>query len=89
MVRYGVVMTTRTEYQQRWFKKNPAAYRANYQLNNAVKLGKIIRPDSCEVCETPGAVQGHHSDYSKPLEVRWLCRSCHNNNKFSCTYLLR
>jgi len=30
----------------------------------------------CTVC---GAMksEAHHEDYSKPLEVTWLCRTCH------------
>jgi hypothetical protein len=39
-----------------------------------LKRGKLTR-QPCEVC---GAVaQMHHDDYSKPLEVRWLCRGHH------------
>ena len=30
----------------------------------------------CERCGDPNADR-HHDDYDKPLEVRWLCRSCH------------
>ena len=30
----------------------------------------------CEVCRY-GITQAHHTDYSKPLEVMWLCRTHH------------
>ena len=47
----------------------------------AVRTGKLRKPDRCEVCnkKVPKArLQGHHEDYSKPLDVEWLCASkCH------------
>lgn len=49
--------------------------RAAQQLRDAVRQGKIKR-QPCEVCGEPDA-QGHHTDYSKPLEVRWLCAKHH------------
>lgn len=43
--------------------------------NVAQRRGKL-RPQPCEVCgETK--VEKHHDDYSKPLQVRWLCRTHH------------
>ena len=38
------------------------------------RRGKLI-PQPCEVCGDKA--QKHHDDYSKPLQVRWLCRWCH------------
>lgn len=31
----------------------------------------------CSVCGSVLNVQAHHPDYSKPLEVIWLCTPCH------------
>ena len=44
---------------------------------NAVRDGKLLRPNNCSACGKACTPEGHHDDYSKPLEVRWLCRSCH------------
>lgn len=52
--------------------------RSRKALNYAVATGKII-PQPCERCGAPKA-QGHHADYSKPLDVRWLCAKCHSQH---------
>ena len=41
----------------------------------AVKVGLLV-PQPCEKCADTES-EAHHDDYDKPLEVRWLCRSCH------------
>lgn len=41
----------------------------------AVMSGKLLRMP-CEVCGNVKS-EGHHADYSKPLEVIWLCRQHH------------
>jgi ribosomal protein S27AE len=45
--------------------------------NEALKSGVLAKPDSCSVCGWVGAIQGHHPDYDKPLEVVWMCGPCH------------
>lgn len=48
---------------------------ARWLLNKAVKRGDVVKmPCACGNIK----VDGHHSDYSKPLEVVWMCRSCHS-----------
>jgi hypothetical protein len=37
----------------------------------------MLVPEPCNVCGETESVQGHHDDYTRPLEVRWLCRRCH------------
>lgn len=44
----------------------------------AKKTGALIKPAACEHCEiVTEKLQAHHDDYSKPLEVNWLCIKCH------------
>lgn len=59
-------------------KTDPIAYEEflhRHKAQNAVwyalKTGKLVR-GKCEVCKSEN-VQAHHADYSKPLDVRWLC----------------
>lgn len=51
--------------------------RARVLLHNAVTRGKIVKPAQCEDCGVETKLDGHHPDYSKPLDVMWLCRRCH------------
>lgn len=62
----------------RWVAENPEKRKAHHAVNNAVRDGRLEKPEACERCgDRPGRIEGHHHDYSKPLEVEWLCRSCH------------
>lgn len=50
---------------------------AHSALSRAVKAGTINKPSVCCLCGCVGRIEAHHHDYSKPLEVMWLCVSCH------------
>lgn len=54
-------------------------HQASAALYRAVKQGAIRRPERCERCLVAGPVQGHHTDYSRPLYVEWLCDICHRS----------
>ena len=60
--------------QKKWQKrhKRGAVHSAVYR---AKKAG-ILVPTPCEKCGCEN-VQAHHEDYTKPLEVRWLCKFHH------------
>jgi len=75
-----------------WYNRNPEKGRAIVRkstikhqikqiaralLNAAIKHKMLTRPDRCSACDKVCRVDGHHEDYSKPLEVVWLCRGCH------------
>lgn len=53
----------------------PLKYKAKNAVSNAVAAGKL-KSLPCLHC---GALktEAHHPDYSKPLDVLWLCRPCH------------
>lgn len=66
------------EYQRVWYQKNKEKRRAHVILNRSVKSGAIKRPPLCSECHKECKPDGHHEDYTKPLEVIWICRACHS-----------
>jgi hypothetical protein len=61
--------------KKRWQASNQDKRAAHVILNNALRSGKVKR-QPCEVCGDIKA-EAHHDDYSKPLDVRWLCDRDH------------
>jgi hypothetical protein len=52
--------------------------KARGALHNALLYSRLIKPVVCEHCRVESdKLHGHHTDYSKPLEVIWLCTKCH------------
>jgi len=58
-----------------WAMRNPERRKAHILIGNALRGGKVIRMP-CQVCGD-AKTHAHHDDYTKPLEVRWLCAPCH------------
>lgn len=54
-------------------------------LETAISQGIVERKYICDKCGSTEqfkdgrtAIQAHHCDYNKPLEVMWLCQKCHH-----------
>lgn len=67
----------RLQQNKVWRDKNPEKKTAQNILNYAVRVGRIIRPETCSRCGAAGRIEAHHHDYAKPLDVQWLCVPCH------------
>lgn len=60
------------------YRKYPEKQKARGLLKMGILSGKVRKPKHCSICgTTTKRIEGHHKDYSKPLEVEWLCTACH------------
>ena len=65
--------------------KYPLKIQSRHELNHAIEGGELKR-GRCEDCgKTPDQekIYGHHEDYNKPLDIVWLCSSCHMRRHLS------
>lgn len=59
-------------------ERNPEQGMAVAALRRGVATGHVLKWPVCAVPECSAEkVEAHHFDYSRPLDVVWLCRSCH------------
>ena len=76
---------TRSDPGKKWIKAYDKVYNQTPErkqkhhvrmfTTTAIALGILVR-QACEMCGVK-ETEAHHTDYSKPLEVRWLCRTHH------------
>lgn len=77
-LRPEVAVANNKRYKERY----PEKIEARRITKAALLRGELAKPDHCERClepKEPRQLDGHHEDYSKPLEVRWVCRQCHTD----------
>ena len=75
----------RNRYSLEYNKKNKYKIVAHRIVRKAIKSG-LLTKKPCEKCGNK-KTEAHHDDYSKPLQVQWLCRNHHRlapHNKRTC-----
>lgn len=63
--------------RKRYVERYPMKRAAHVITGNAIRDGALVRPEAYEACGSSGPIEAHHDNYTKPLDVRWLCRPCH------------
>lgn len=70
---------TNTSRVIQYYQDHPERLAAHNAVRRALRDGTLVRPAQCPVpgCRSNRNIVAHHEDYSKPLEVEWMCQSCH------------
>lgn len=67
-----------------WRARNPEKVRAHQAVKRALKSGRL-RKGPCAHRRRKGGCHGrieaHHDDYTKPLDVTWLCSKHHGADR--------
>lgn len=71
----SVSIATQRFSSLKWNNGNKTKTEAHKQVKAAIRNGNLHR-QPCEQCESL-KTEAHHEDYSKPLDVNWLCRKHH------------
>ena len=69
--------------QLQWRSEHPGATTAWSKVKRAVEAKRIAVPLCCPRCGATGELHAHHENYSRPLDVTWLCPSCHRRHHMS------
>src|SRR5262245_11478550 len=63
------------------YPADPIKLRARQAVRDAVRHGRIVKPERCERCWrfcSTEQLGGHHfKGYEHALSVEWLCQQCH------------
>lgn len=62
------------QYMQQTFKDAVRSF-----TRRCITIGILVK-EPCKVCGTNENIEAHHEDYTKPLDVIWLCRNHHREH---------
>jgi len=60
-----------------WALRNPKAVKARQIVFQALKSGRLEKPEKCVNCGQRRKLLAHHESYDFPYMVTWVCFSCH------------
>lgn len=63
------------EYHKKYRFLNSLKEKARKIVFTGLRNGSILKKD-CEICGISNT-EAHHTDYKKPLEIKWLCKKHH------------
>ena len=75
--RRGFCRTCETATREKLRRLRPEKGKVKGIARYAMQTGRIAIGSECGTCGSNKNMHKHHDDYSKPLEIRWLCARCH------------
>lgn len=60
----------------KWKSANPQKHAAHRAVKRAVRKG-LLTKQPCQRCGSVELVHAHHDDYTKEMDVMWLCPMHH------------
>jgi hypothetical protein len=74
------IMVNHNKCCKKYYHTNPS-YKKKVLARTKARTIKIPQGQICEMCKKFKAVEKHHKNYDKPLEVVFLCKGCHREVK--------
>lgn len=72
----GGISRDNCHYTRLFASRHPEKVRAHAIVRSAIGRGELVqRP--CVLCGSTDRIHAHHTDYTQPLLVTWLCKPCH------------
>ena len=71
------VLKKQIAYKKRMYQENKI-YHNKDNIRKFSSHNISLENKRCEICNSNNDLQRHHEDYSKPLDIKILCRKCHN-----------
>lgn len=70
-----IITNKKTISLYKWREKNKIKVIAHRKVFSSKRNGRL-KKKNCKICRESNT-QAHHEDYTKPLNVIWLCRTHH------------